>query len=506
MRGINLRRRTTVNPMQLSNVATPPCSKTLGNDVMKTKNPLADVSRGPMVSHRYPLRKHKTSILDLTKVDNKVPSQVLGNRPIANCKEQDEKICRKTAPKREFTSVDNKVPSSMRGNSSQCKEQGKKQSRKRGQKRDSKSCITILNEKKKKRPKRSRLNKSGKSLEQPWQGENIQVKANSLCPRGFHSYPVPPGVEDIEVRHWKKSSVTYGCEYAKDIFSFYRSHQHTHMPTTAAYHKFMKTNVEGKYQLDVVRSILIDKLFKMTEEFLFVNDTFYLAVSYLDRVLFRLTEFASLLQKKAVDVDDLNLAAITCLVIASKYEQTTYVPTIGEWRSAWSYMSTRETNDKELLKTELHVLKILDFRLTVVTSKVMVRRFLSASHCCNTTEKSLNSLCGLVALISPRLCLLCPPDYVAAVVTLYSRIVLSRFAPECLGTKELWSKELCHYSNHSMQDLEEGVLDAMESHKKVWNDFDFGFMNTYFTKSKISKELRNPFLQDGFEKYVRELF
>ncbi|XRB15229.1 G2/mitotic-specific cyclin-B [Pseudoscourfieldia marina] len=110
-----------------------------------------------------------------------------------------------------------------------------------------------------------------------------------------------------------------------------------------------------------MRGILVDWLVEVGEEYRFDGETLFLAVNYVDRCLSRLQMQRSKLQ----------LLGVTCMLIASKYEEI-YPPPVKEFR----YITDNTYSRDEIVGMEREILKTLKFELTVPTAKWFLRRYL----------------------------------------------------------------------------------------------------------------------------------
>ncbi|EPS73019.1 hypothetical protein M569_01737, partial [Genlisea aurea] len=112
-----------------------------------------------------------------------------------------------------------------------------------------------------------------------------------------------------------------------------------------------------------MRTVLIDWLVEVAEEYKLVSDTLYLAVSYIDRFL----STRSLIRK------DLQLLGVTCMLIAAKYEESN-PPKVEEF----CYITDNTYTKEEVVNMERNVLKLLDFQVGNPTVETFMR-FVSAS-------------------------------------------------------------------------------------------------------------------------------
>jgi len=107
------------------------------------------------------------------------------------------------------------------------------------------------------------------------------------------------------------------------------------------------------------RAIVIDWLIEVAHDYSLSLDSLFLAVNYFDR----------LIQEVPVKKDVLQLLAITCLFIASKYEEVRPL-TLDQLVFAEVY------SKKNILDMERIVLKNLKFKLTVSTMRNFLSRYI----------------------------------------------------------------------------------------------------------------------------------
>ncbi|KAK4761807.1 hypothetical protein SAY87_029691 [Trapa incisa] len=191
-----------------------------------------------------------------------------------------------------------------------------------------------------------------------------------------------------------------------------------------------------------MRGILIDWLVEVSEEYKLASDTLYLTVNLIDRFL----------SQKSVEKLKLQLLGVTCMLIASKYEEIC-APRVEEFCLITDNTYTKQ----EVLKMESLVLNLLHFQLSVPTIKPFLRRFIQAAHL-SYRESSIeleflaNFLAELTLIEYSFLKFL--PSLVAA-----SSIFLARWTLN--PSDHPWNPTLEHYTCHKASELKTAVL-AME--------------------------------------------
>merc|ERR1719369_1642590 len=195
-------------------------------------------------------------------------------------------------------------------------------------------------------------------------------------------------------------------EYFEDIYKYLRQSEVKRLP---------KSNYMTK-QPDIthsMRSILVDWLVEVAEEYKLQTETLYLAVSYIDWFL----SYMSVQRAK------LQLVGTACMFIASKYEEI-YPPDVGEF----VYITDDTYNKRQVLRMEHLVLKVLGFNLSAPSSHLFVSQFAQMSK---TDEKTQNLAMYLneLSLMSGENFLRYTPSLVAAASLALARHTVGQ---ECL--------------------------------------------------------------------------
>lgn len=102
-----------------------------------------------------------------------------------------------------------------------------------------------------------------------------------------------------------------------------------------------------------MRGILVDWLVDVHKKFRLRTHTLFIAVNLIDRAL----------EKFIVEKQNFQLLGITCLFIASKYEEI-YPPPMSEY----TYVCADAYTDKDLLNMEAKILNSLGFNLVFTSS------------------------------------------------------------------------------------------------------------------------------------------
>ncbi|XP_062164202.1 cyclin-A2-2-like isoform X2 [Alnus glutinosa] len=221
--------------------------------------------------------------------------------------------------------------------------------------------------------------------------------------------------------------------YASDIHSYIRVAELDCRPST---------NYMEKLQRDItpsMRGILIDWLVEVSEEYKLVPDTLYFTVNLIDRFL----------SKNYMEKTRLQLLGVTCMLIASKYEEIC-APRVEEF----CVITDNTYMRGEVLELERQVLNFLNFQLSVPSTKTFLRRFIQAAQASYKLpsvelEFLANYLAELTLVEYSFLKFL--PSLIAAAAVFLARWTLNQ-------TDHPWNPTLEHYTSYKASELKSIVL------------------------------------------------
>ncbi|KAL0487833.1 cyclin [Acrasis kona] len=148
-------------------------------------------------------------------------------------------------------------------------------------------------------------------------------------------------------------------EFTHDIMEHYQRIELKYMPSSNYMEKQAEINTTH-------RAIVVDWLSQLHYQWKMLPDTIYLCVNIMDRFL----------SIKAVSRDRFQQLAVTCLLIACKYEEIC-CPAIKALVNAAGDQFTVE----EVIRMERIVLSNLDFNVTVATLYPFLKRYLKCGRC-----------------------------------------------------------------------------------------------------------------------------
>lgn len=216
-------------------------------------------------------------------------------------------------------------------------------------------------------------------------------------------------------------------EYFQDIYKYLKNSEEKNLP---------KWNYMAK-QNDIthsMRSILVDWLVEVAEEYKLQTETLHLAVNYIDRFL----------SYMAVQRSKLQLVGAACMFIAAKYEEI-YPPDVAEF----VYITDDTYTKRQVLRMEHLVLKVLEFNLSVPTTYLFLNKLCEMERLEeNAKEKvaALSAYLAELAQVDGENFLKYKPSLVAA-----SSVALARHT---IGV-EAWSTTMQAKTGYQLEDLKE---------------------------------------------------
>uniref|UniRef100_A0A499FUV9 Uncharacterized protein n=1 Tax=Anopheles farauti TaxID=69004 RepID=A0A499FUV9_9DIPT len=221
-------------------------------------------------------------------------------------------------------------------------------------------------------------------------------------------------------------------EYQEDILIYLKEAEKRNRPKPG--YMLKQTDITHS-----MRTILVDWLVEVSEEYKLQGETLALAVSYIDRFL----SFMSVVRAK------LQLVGTAAIFIAAKYEEI-YPPDVSEF----VYITDDTYTKTQVLRMEQLILKVLSFDLTVPTTFVFTNTYCVMNDVPDKVKYLAMYLCELSLLeADPYLTYI--PSKIAA-----GALALSRRALDL----PMWSKMLEKNTGYKLQELKDIVLDLNKTH------------------------------------------
>jgi len=233
-----------------------------------------------------------------------------------------------------------------------------------------------------------------------------------------YSYQFTGQTDDIDAH--VADNPLYVTDYVDDMYNHFRQ-QEVEKQVLSNYME------RQQYINSKMRAILVDWLVEVHLRFKLVPETLYLCVSLIDRYL----------SKREVSRTKLQLVGVTCMFIASKYEEI-YPPELRDL----VYICDNAYTKEEIIDMEEILLRTLKYRVTIPSAHTFLIRFLKAAH----ADKSMVQLTYYI-LDSTLQCngLL---DFLPSQLAAASIFVARR----CIG-RNTWSPTLLKYSGYYAEDI-----------------------------------------------------
>ncbi|XP_073980321.1 cyclin A isoform X2 [Rhodnius prolixus] len=228
----------------------------------------------------------------------------------------------------------------------------------------------------------------------------------------------------------------YVCPpYNLDIYNYLKTLE-TQFKAKAYY---MKRQPDVTYAM---RTILVDWLVEVGEEYRLHNETLFMAVSLIDRFL----------SSMAVVRTKLQLLGTSAMFIAAKYEEI-YPPEASEF----TYITDDTYTKKQLLRMEHLVLKVLSFDLSSPTAYT----FISHISAVYRIPEKVTFLAMYIAELSllegdPYL------EYAPSALACASLIL----ANHCLEQTDIWPQAIAKSTGYSLRTLGQLIAHLSDTHAK----------------------------------------
>lgn len=222
-------------------------------------------------------------------------------------------------------------------------------------------------------------------------------------------------------------------EYQNDILDYFRESEKKHRPKP----NYMRRQSDINYSM---RTILVDWLVEVSEEYHLNTETLYLSVSYIDRFLSQMSVVRSKLQ----------LVGTAAMFISSKYEEI-YPPDVSEF-----VFITDDTYTKaQVLRMEQIILKILAFDLCTPTPYAYLNAYAIV------LKDVPDELLFLAQYIS-ELSLLEGDPYLRFLPSVISSAAMA--LARCTLQMPIWSSDLEAVTTYRVEDLQEVFLCLTKTH------------------------------------------
>ncbi|DBA05035.1 TPA: hypothetical protein N0F65_000723 [Lagenidium giganteum] len=248
---------------------------------------------------------------------------------------------------------------------------------------------------------------------------------------GFDQKTYASLVKDIDSPF--EGSPIYSTKLMRELDVYRRKHEEKYMP---------RPDYIGSIQNDInekMRTILVDWLVEVGEEYELDSQTFHKAVNLVDRCL----------MKFKINRKQFQLLGCACMMIAAKFEEV-YGPNVDEF----VYISDQTYTAEEMLQMETKVLHALEYRVASTTCYCFMIRFSLAGGLDDQQRSLVMYLCDY-ALLHYQMLQYRPSKVAASAV--YLALLMSE--------REPWHPTLHHFSRFNPWELRDCVFDLSRLHR-----------------------------------------
>ncbi|XP_064636756.1 G2/mitotic-specific cyclin-A-like [Lineus longissimus] len=231
----------------------------------------------------------------------------------------------------------------------------------------------------------------------------------------------------------RKDIITCVPEYTDDIYEYLREAETRHRPRA----NYMKKQPDITNSM---RSILIDWLVEVAEEYKLHRETLCLSINYIDRFLSSMSVLRGKLQ----------LVGAASMFLAAKYEEI-YPPEVGEF----VYITDDTYTKKQVLRMEHLILKVLSFDVAVPTINCFCDWYLKRIG----ADEEMSSLAMYLAeltLVDTETYLKYNPSVISAAATCLANLTVN---------SEFWTSELEHATKYQYHEVEPCLQDLLKTYK-----------------------------------------
>ncbi|XP_043500284.1 G2/mitotic-specific cyclin-B [Polistes fuscatus] len=260
--------------------------------------------------------------------------------------------------------------------------------------------------------------------------------------------------------------------YCNDIYEYLRSLEQK-FPIKKEY-------LTGQEVTPKMRSVLVDWLIEVHQQFHLMQETLYLTISIIDRFL---------QSYQTIDRKRLQLVGVTAMFIASKYEEM-YSPDVSDF----VYITDNAYTKFEILKMELVIIPTLDFSFGRPLPLHFLRRYSKAGKALplhHTMAKYFLELC----LVHYEMCHY-PPSLIAAAAIYLAFIIFDNNDES--ENKNIWTNTLEYYSTYTKEDILPVVRDIAviinEAEKSKYQAVRKKYVNAKYMKISVRPELKSPII------------
>jgi len=278
----------------------------------------------------------------------------------------------------------------------------------------------------------------GESSKETTAIETADVNMAEAC--ATETLKTEPSVEwnDVDIEDSEDPQMV--SVYVNDIFAYMR--------TLEVKHAIKENYLRGRKGviLPKMRSVLIDWMVEVHQQFSLLQETLYLSVAILDRYMQDAAE--NVTRKK------IQLAGVTAMFIAAKYEEM-FSPEIGDF----VYITDNAYSESQIRQQEIEMIKILDFNLERPLPLHFLRRYSKVANV-DLTIHNLAKYIMELTVVEYKFCHVLPSKIAAAALAI-SMLAFEHDQGKSLH--QIWNATLEHFTCYSLTAMAE-LIQSLAGH------------------------------------------
>lgn len=264
------------------------------------------------------------------------------------------------------------------------------------------------------------------------------------------------------------------------LVSIYTNDIHEYLRTLEKKTPITKGFLTGQEVTPKMRSVLVDWLIEVHQQFRLMQETLYLTVAIIDRFL---------QSYKTIDRKKLQLVGVAAMFIASKYEEM-YSPDISDF----VYITDQAYTKLDILEMEMRIVKTLNFSFGRPLPLHFLRRYSKAGKAL-PIHHTMAKYFLEQSLVHYEMCHY-PPSLIAA-AALYLAFLIIGNDEEDEG-KDIWTDTLAYYSTYSKDDVLPAVRDIatmiIDAETSKYQAVRKKYVHVKHMKISIRPELKSPIM------------
>ncbi|XP_070158955.1 G2/mitotic-specific cyclin-B-like [Polyergus mexicanus] len=264
------------------------------------------------------------------------------------------------------------------------------------------------------------------------------------------------------------------------LVSIYTNDIHEYLRTLERKTPIIKGFLSDQEVTPKMRSVLVDWLIEVHQQFRLMQETLYLTVAIIDRFL---QSF------KTINKKQLQLVGVAAMFIASKYEEM-YSPDISDF----VYITDQAYTKLDILEMELLIVRTLDYSFGRPLPLHFLRRYSKAGKAL-PIHHTMAKYFLEQSLVHYEMCHY-PPSLIAAATIYLAFLIIGNDEED--ESKDIWTDTLAYYSTYSKDDVLLAVRDIaamiINAETSKYQAVRKKYVHVKHMKISVRPELKSPIM------------